>query len=178
MASTTIREQRRGSALLPMLKDSFWIGLFGLITYVFLFNLSVVRGSSMAPGISDGDRILIETWSRDLDDIERGQVVVLASPVEPGVDYIKRVIGLPGDEILIAETRVWVNGEELDETYAVPSSAGLFQWIRVLDGHFYVMGDNRPHSSDSREFGQVSEDLLRGRVRLRVWPLKSAGLLE
>ena len=178
MLGTKIISQRRGSALLPMLKDGFWIGLFGLISYVFLFNLSVVRGSSMAPGITDGDRILIETWSHQLEDLDRGDVVVLSSPVEPGVDYIKRVIGLPGDEILIAEGNVWVNGEQLDEDYAVPQDAGLFQWTRVLDGHLYVMGDNRPHSSDSREFGQVAEELLQGRVRLRVWPLGSVGLLD
>ncbi len=169
---------RRGMALMWWIKDGLWVGLVGALSYCLLFNVSVVRGKSMAPGIADGDRILIETWSYAFDQVDRGEVVVLRSPVEPELDYIKRVIGLPGDEVLISDGRVLVNGELLDEPYAIKASSGLYQWTRVSEDHFFVLGDNRPHSSDSREFGLVPREFLRGRVRLRVWPLERAGILD
>ena len=88
-----------------------------MATYLLVFNLSVVRGSSMAPGIHDGDRILVGQWSYLLSDVARGDVVVMRYPVDPRLDYIKRVIGLPGDEIRMSNGGVWVNGEQLEEPY-------------------------------------------------------------
>lgn len=160
------------------LRDVSGIVLVALLFYTLSFHVSVVRGSSMSPGIHDGDRILVEPWSYVFGGVSRGDVVVMQSPLDPGLDYIKRVIGLPGDEILIAAGAVWVNGELLEEPYAVPGDASLYQWTRVLDDHYFVLGDNRPHSSDSREFGQVPARFLRGRVDLRVWPLPRAGLVD
>ena len=171
-------KRERGAALLYWLKDGMWVSFVGMLSYCLLFNVSVVRGKSMAPGIEDGDRILIETWSYAVDEVERGEIVVLRSPVEPELDYIKRIVGLPGDEVLIADGQVFVNGQRLDEPYALEGTGGLYQWTRVSPDHFFVLGDNRPHSSDSREFGLVPEEFLRGRVRLRVWPLERAGLLD
>ncbi len=164
--------------LFSLLRDGFWLSLFGLLSYGFLFNLSVVRGTSMAPGISDGDRILIETWATAAEESARGGVVVLNSPIESGVDYIKRLIALPGDVVQIAGGRVEVNGTQIEEAYAIAGSPNLFQWTRVAPGHVFVLGDNRPHSSDSREFGAVPVELIRGRVNLRVWPVGSAGHLD
>jgi signal peptidase I len=159
------------------LRELSWLLSVGLLGYCLLFNVSVVRGRSMAPSIADGDRILVEPRSYLVGEVQRGDVVVLRSPVEPEVDYIKRVIGLPGDEVLIADERVWINGRLQREPYAIPARPGLFQWLRVQPGHFFVLGDNRPHSADSREFGQVPAEYLRGRVRLRLWPLARAGSL-
>jgi signal peptidase I len=169
--------RRRLGALLAWATESAWVLAIGLVGYSLTFNVSVVRGRSMAPSIADGDRILIEPWSYLVGEVSRGDVVVLRSPVEPDVDYIKRIIGLPGDEILIADDRVWVNGELLDEPYAVPATPGLFQWLRVEPEHYFVLGDNRPCSADSREFGLVPAAYLRGEVRIRLWPLARAGRL-
>jgi len=159
-------------------RHGFGAALVVVLFYTLSFHLSVVRGSSMSPGIHDGDRILVEPWSYVFADVQRGDVVVMQSPVDPAVDYIKRVIGLPGDEVLIAAGGVWVNGQLLTEPYAVPGDSELFQWTRVLGGHYYVLGDNRPHSSDSREFGQVPSRFLRGRVDVRVWPPLRAGWVQ
>ncbi|MDP6540293.1 MAG: signal peptidase I [Planctomycetota bacterium] len=139
------------------------------------FNLSVVHGSSMKPGILDGDRILIDRLSIAIDAVDRGDVVVLSYPLDPSLDYIKRVIGLPGDEVLMAGGRVWVNGELLAEPYITGGDTYTYERAVVEEGHYFVLGDNRPHSADSREFGQVPRELLRGRVDLRVWPPKRAG---
>jgi signal peptidase I len=153
------------------------MAVVALLVWLLLFQVSVVRGSSMTPGIVDGDRILIEPWSYWMGAVRRGDVVVLRYPVDPSVDYIKRVVGLPGDLVAMAGGRVWVNGTLLDEPYAI-SDPLTWQVEHVRDGHYFVLGDNRPRSADSREFGQVAAELLRGRVDLRVWPPRRAGILE
>jgi len=149
-----------------------------MATYLLIFNLSVVRGSSMAPGIHDGDRILVGQWSYLLSDVARGDVVVMRYPVDPRLDYIKRVIGLPGDEIRMSNGGVWVNGEQLEEPYVDELDDDVHYFTKVRDEHFFVLGDNRPHSSDSREFGQVHRDLLKGRVDVRIWPPSRVGWID
>ncbi|NOT30895.1 MAG: signal peptidase I [Planctomycetes bacterium] len=149
-----------------------------LVAYGLFFNLSVVRGSSMTPGIQDGDRILVEPWSYLLGPIERGDVIVLRYPLDPEIDYIKRVIGLPGDRVTLARGQVWVNDERLEEPYVAAVDPSSTLSIVVEVGHYFVLGDNRPRSSDSREFGQVPEEHVRGRVDLCLWPLGRAGLIE
>jgi signal peptidase I len=147
----------------------------GLMTYVFAFNLSVVRGSSMAPGIHDGDRILIDQLSYLFTDIERGDIVVLQYPLDPSLDYIKRVVGLPGDEVVIAMGMLWINGEQVQEDYLEEVDPYTRLQLQVRPEHYFVLGDNRLHSSDSREFGQVHEDLVRGKVDIRLWPPERIG---
>ena len=154
------------------------VGLALFLIQILVFNFSVVRGSSMLPGIQDGDRILVDQVSYLFSSVERGDVVVLRYPLDPSLDYIKRVVGVPGDEIHLARGRVWVNGRMLDEPYAFPAARELDHFTRVRPGHYFVLGDNRPHSSDSREFGQVAEQLVRGRVNLRVWPPARAGRID
>jgi signal peptidase I len=150
----------------------------GLFAWLLTFNLSVVRGSSMTPGIQDGDRILIDQLSYLLGEAERGDIVVLQYPLDPSLDYIKRIVGLPGDELLIADGEVWVNGERLDEDYLEQADPYTRLRVVVPEGHYFVLGDNRLHSSDSREFGEVPAALVRGKVDLRLWPLSRAGLLR
>jgi signal peptidase I len=149
-----------------------------LVSYSLFFNLSVVRGSSMAPGIQDGDRILVEPWSYLIGPIHRGDVVVLRYPLDPQIDYIKRVIGLPGDRLTLAHGEVWVNGEQLLEPYVESVDISSTLSVVVESGTYFVLGDNRPRSSDSREFGAVPEGYVRGRVDLRLWPLARAGLID
>lgn len=169
--------------LRTLAKDGGAVACVSVLLYCLVFNLSVVRGRSMAPGIHDGDRILVEPWSRAIGDFGRGDVAVMRSPVEPGLEYIKRIVALPGDEVLIADGRLWVNDLLVEEPYAqlgegVEGVGDALVWTRVREGHYFVLGDNRPHSSDSRDFGQVPGDLLRGRVRLRLWPIERAGLID
>ena len=149
-----------------------------LVAYASVFHLSVVRGTSMEPGIHDGDRILVEPWSYLLDPVRRGDVVVLRSPVDPDVDYIKRVVGLPGEELVLTADGVWVDGVRIDEPYAISDAEPTQLRVTVPEGHFFVLGDNRPRSADSRDFGVVRAEDLRGRVDLRVWPPKRIGSID
>lgn len=169
---------RGGTWLARAFLGSLRVGVFAFCFYAVFFNLSVVRGSSMSPGIRDGDRILIEPWSYVFAGVDRGDVIVLRYPLDPDVDYIKRVIGLPGDRIILADGRVWVNGRLLDEPYVDSIDVSSYLSVQVESEHVFVLGDNRPRSSDSREFGQVSEDLVRGRVDLRLWPPSRAGWIQ
>ena len=150
------------------------------LAWGLLFNFSEVRGSSMEPGIHDRDRILVDHVTYLLASVQRGDVVVLRYPLDPSLDYIKRVIGLPGDDISIAHGEVWVNGVRLEEPYVAESSIEPWTTLgtTVRRGHYFVLGDNRRRSSDSREFGQVPLEYLRGKVRFRLWPLERIGVVE
>lgn len=173
---------RRARALrkrrLGILALTLKISLVLFITYGLVFNFSVVRGKSMAPGIHDGDRILVDHLSFVFRDVHRGDIVVLQYPLDPTLDYIKRVIGLPGDEVKIDHGNVFVNGERIDEPYISEPDARGSLCQRVGPDSFFVLGDNRPHSSDSREFGLVPRQNLVGRVNVRVWPPDRVGLLD
>jgi signal peptidase I len=149
-----------------------------LVGWLLLFNFSVVRGQSMRPGIEDGDRILIDRFSYMFGAVERGDIVVLGYPLDPSLDYIKRVVGVPGDEIQIRAGQLFVNGSFVDEPYVADIDRSSYVHIEVLEGHYFVLGDNRPRSSDSREFGQVAEELLKGKVDVRLWPPARLGILE
>ncbi len=181
------------SPLSPLTRPSRWLSALGsgaqicvlaIVAYALLFHLSIVRGSSMVPGIHDGDRILVDHLSYVLGDVRRGDVVVLRCPLDPSLDYIKRVIALPGDEVRIDDGSVFVNGARVEEPYVAAADVrdDLARRARLCEtierDHFFVLGDNRDHSSDSREFGQVPRDYLRGRVDFRVWPPDRAGSIR
>ena len=172
------RPRRRGTRTFFLL--GIKLGVILVLAWGLLFNFSEVRGSSMEPGILDRDRILVDHFTYLLGPVRRGDVVVLRYPLDPSLDYIKRVIGLPGDKIEIFAGAVWVNGERIEEPYVDKQSMDPYSTVdtTVRSGHYYVLGDNRLRSSDSREFGQVPFEYLRGKVRLRLWPLDRLGLVE
>jgi signal peptidase I len=172
------RERDRRRRLLGVIWTTVKISVVVFITYGLIFNFSIVRGSSMSPGIHDGDRILVDHLSFLFRDVHRGDIVVLQYPLDPSLDYIKRVIGLPGDKIKIDGEGVWVNGVKLDEPYIAEPDPRSHLVQTVAPDCYFVLGDNRPHSSDSREFGQVPKANLVGLVNLRIWPPARAGILN
>ncbi len=152
--------------------------LLGIVGYLCIFNLSVVRGSSMAPRIHDGDRILIDHLSYVFGEVQRGDIVVLKYPLDPSVDYIKRIVGLPGDDVVLEDGEVWVNGQRIDEPYVTQADPFARVRVHVKPAHYFVLGDNRPRSCDSRDFGLVPQDYIRGRVEVRVWPPERLGTID
>lgn len=150
------------------------------LAWGLVFNVSEVRGSSMMPGIHDHDRILVDHLTYMVTAVSRGDVVVMRYPLDPRLDYLKRVVGLPGDEVLIEGGRVTINGAGWPEPYVAPESVDPYTHlsITVRPGYYFVLGDNRLHSSDSREFGQVPFELIRGKVRARVWPPARLGAVH
>ncbi len=124
----------------------------------------------MLPNIHDGDRLLVDKYSYSLMAIERFDVVILACPVNEGVDYVKRVVGMPGDRIVLDRGKLIVNGKQLPEKFGyVPDPNAYGLWV-VPQGQYFVLGDNRPVSSDSREGWFVDKALIKGKVRACIWP--------
>lgn len=139
-----------------------------------------IESTSMLPNFVEGQFILVNKLAFNFGAPERGDVIVFHNPLEPQEDYIKRVIGLPGDTIAIQNQQVLINGEPLEETFPheqIAAYAPQFGPVVVDPDHLFVMGDNRNNSKDSREFGALDEDLIVGKAWLRIWPLHHFGLV-
>lgn len=139
-----------------------------------------VEGTSMQPELRDQDRLFIDKFFFHFEKIERGDVVVFHYPRDPEKSYIKRVIGLPGDTIFIDHGQVWVNDKPLDESYVPPRYRDTRSMPEILvpPDEYFVMGDHRSISSDSRDFGPVERDLIYGKATFIYWPADSVGLVH
>lgn len=165
--------------LLEWIRSFAVAGAVALFIVTFVARPYVVEGRSMEPTLHDRDRLIVEKLSYRFGDPQRGDIVVLQSPLEPGRRLIKRIVGLPGDQVSISMGRVWVNGQALEEPYTDVAVSGFMAPLRVPEGTYFVMGDNRHPlgSQDSRRFGVVSRDALEGRAIFRFWPLTDLGLV-
>jgi len=151
-----------------------------LVIYMFLFRPFQVNGTSMFPTFKDGQFILTNLITLRISGPVRGDVIVFNAPIDQEKDFIKRVIGLPGDTIYLQNGNVYVNGKKYDESaylHGIQTGGGDFlhegQTITVPDNNYFVMGDNRPASSDSREWGFVPVSKLIGKSMLVYWPLNA-----
>ena len=133
----------------------------------------MVDGTSMQPGLNSNQYVLVNKLSYLFHAPERGDVIVFHWPVDTNKDLIKRVIGVPGDVIVIDKTRVWVNGALLTETYIkAPANPAGNRWV-VPSNAYFVMGDNRLVSDDSRDWGFVPKSYIIGKAVLVYWPFNS-----
>jgi len=136
-----------------------------------------VVGSAMEPRVRSGDYLVADKLAYRLHAPARGDVVILRDPADPSRDLIKRVIGLPGERVLVSDCAVFVNGRRLAESYVRgwsdcnPSWPGGGQPELLASDEFFVMGDNRDHSRDSRELGPVKRNRIEAQVRVRLLPI-------
>jgi signal peptidase I len=143
-----------------------------------------VEGTSMMPTLTDQERIFINkfTYHFGLGAIERGDMVVFWYPLDPTKSYIKRVIGVPGDRVRIESGQVYVNGEALVENYVPESYRDNVSWKGKSDvvpaGEYFVLGDHRSSSSDSRSWGNVPREKIYGKAVFVYWPLDKMGRLH
>lgn len=155
-----------------------------VVVYLFLVQPHEVKGSSMEPTFHNNEYILTDKISYRLQNPHRGDVVIFKAPRNPDVDYIKRIIALPGETVRVEKGKVYVGEEELNEPYLTDTTI-LFPGSVVQEGvpltvgaeEYFVMGDNRSHSSDSREFGPIERKSIIGRAFLRYWPPPVFGLI-
>lgn len=183
------RESRQGlwTEGIRLLRDIFLIVVVFILFGVFFVQPVVVEGTSMVPQLHDGERLLVNklvyykiqsiSWGH----ISRGDIVVFWYPNDPDKSYVKRVIGLPGETVEIHNGAVAVNGQILNEAYldkehnqSLPNMPAR----RVDEHHYFVMGDNRDNSSDSRYWGLVPEKYIYGKAFFRYWKPSEAGFLE
>lgn len=155
------------------------IGL-ALVIIVFLYQPVKVEGTSMAPLLSDQERIFINKFVYRFEPIQRGDVVVFWYPLDRTKSFIKRVIGLPGERVEIRQGTLYVNGTIVPEPYVPPRYEDLsnFGPVRVPKGSYFVMGDHRISSNDSRVFGPVADHFIYGRAVFAYWPVDHFGSLS
>lgn len=157
-----------------------------LVVYIFFFRPFQVNGESMYPNFHDSQYILTNIISLRFHDPKHGQVIVFKAPLDPEKDYIKRVIGVAQDRISIKDGSVYLNGNKLDEsTYikeGIETNGGTFlgdsQEVIVTEGNYFVLGDNRQYSSDSREWGFVPRENIIGESFFVYWPLNTIGFVK
>ena len=170
----------RSTTLRAWLRDLLLsIGVSAFII-IFLYQPVRVEGTSMLPVLEDQDRLFINKLAFHVGDVHRGDVVVFRYPHDHTKSYIKRVIGLPGDHVRIDHGEVILNGHKLKETY-VPSRFSDDRSqpdLLIPEDQFFVMGDHRSISSDSRDFGPVDRDLIYGKAAFVYWPVEQAGVVR
>ncbi len=155
----------------------------GTAIYWLVAQPHKVSGSSMFPNFKNGDYIITDKITYRVSEPQRGDIVVFKNPKDETQDFIKRILGKPGDRIKVQEGHIYLNGVMLDEPYltdSVVTNPGSFlkegAEFTVEPGHYITIGDNRPASSDSREWGQITSDEIIGKVFFRYWPATEVGL--
>jgi signal peptidase I len=161
-------------------RDVFISVVVAWIVIMFLYQPVRVQGTSMLPRLRDQDRLFINKFVYRIGDVKRGDVVVFLYPGDHTKSYIKRVIGVAGDDIYVDDGHVFVNGKALAEPYVLKN----FQDERsvpdlvVPPGEVFVMGDHRSISSDSRDFGPISTKLIYGKAAYVYWPVRDSGTVR
>lgn len=182
----------RFAAAKEIVGDLIRTAAFAALVVTFVAQPVRVEGTSMLPRLHDGERIVINKFVYPLADwptsslsigraVEHGDIVVFYYPNDPSTRYVKRVIGVPGDTVRIDDDgRVFVNGQRLAEPYLdaeLTRRPEPMDPVRVSDHYYFVMGDNRDNSSDSRTWGLVPEKYICGEAIFRFWPLTEIGML-
>ena len=174
LSSPSLRREMRAWARDLLLA----IGL-AMVIIIFLYQPVKVEGTSMAPLLTDQERIFINKFVYRFEPIERGDVVVFWYPLDRSKSFIKRVVGLPGEAVDIRQGRVYVNGKRLEEPY-VPTQfadASTYGPVRVPPDEYFVMGDHRASSNDSRVFGPVPSRYIYGKAVFAYWPMDRFGVI-
>ena len=156
-----------------------------VMVYLFVMSPQEISGASMEPNFHNGEYILTNKIAYRLELPKRGDVIIFKSPKNKDIDYIKRIIGLPGDRVRLTSSKFYVNDQLVDETQYLSPTLFTFggsylrenQEIVVPQNYYFVVGDNRPHSSDSREFGPVPLEDFIGKAFFRYFPFSRTGLI-
>jgi signal peptidase I len=161
-------------------RDLVIAGALAAVIIVFFYQPVKVEGTSMAPLLSDQERIFINKFVYHVGEIRRGDVVVFWYPLDISKSFIKRVVGLPGDLVEVRQGHLFINGSEMKEPY-VPAEymdASDYSPLRVPPGEYFVMGDHRVSSNDSRMFGPVAAKYIYGKAVFAYWPMEQFGSLS
>jgi len=168
-----------------VLKFLIGVVIVAFLLKSFVFQPFVVEGISMEPSYHDKEYLIVNKIVYIVGKPERGDVMIFRPPDNPSVTYIKRVIGLPGDDVKISQGNVYINGQQLDEKYLpegrqtlIGNEENLTLDKRLSDKEYFVMGDNRSHSTDSREFGVVSKSEIVGKAWIVVYPKQYFGFAK
>ncbi len=169
--------------------DTIQVVIFAVSIFLFIYLLVLqphkIKGSSMEINFHDGEYLLTDKVTYRFGQPKQGDVIVFKAPPDYQEEFIKRIIGIPGDDVMVQGGKVYVNGKLLNETYlqkdlftSPGSIATDGKTLKVPANSYFVMGDNRPHSFDGRNFGFITRDKITGRAWLVYWPLSNAGIVH
>jgi signal peptidase I len=162
------------------LKDVVLGVIIAILMVVFLYQPVKVEGTSMQPELIDQERIFVNKFIYHFEEIHRGDIVVFWYPKDPSKSFIKRVVGIPGDTVSVRGGRLYINGRLQEERY-VPNGyldSDSYPTVKVKEDHYYVLGDHRNASNDSRSWGLVPRKYIYGKAVFRYWPVDKVGFLE
>jgi signal peptidase I len=168
------------SGFLSFLVDVLETLVLSVVLFVSINIISArirVDGASMEPTLFSGEYVVVNRLSYRLGSPQRGDIIVFHFPRDPKEEYIKRVIGLPGDVVEVQNGLVYVNGQSMDESYLKVKTNYIGRWM-VPTGQLFVLGDNRNNSSDSHDWGTVPMDYVVGKAVLVYWPPPAWGLID
>jgi len=160
-----------------------------VLLYLFVAQPNEVKGNSMLPNFVTGEYLLTDKLTYNFSDPKRGDVVVFKAPstepcAEDECEYIKRIIGVPGDRVMVMGGQVYLNGQILDQyflpsDFVTDSGSALIEGVEITvpEGQYLCFGDNRSHSRDGREFGPIDKKLIVGKAFFKYWPVGSVGLV-
>lgn len=171
---------RFAEELITWFKTLASAAVYATLIVTFVCQVARVEGQSMAPTLEDQDRLIVNKFAYRIGDPRRNDIVMLYYPVNPDKSFVKRIIAEPGDEVHIVDGRVYVNDVPVKDDY-VPAhyrSHDDYGPVHVKEGYYFVMGDHRNNSSDSRHWGEVPKKYIIGKVQLRWWPLPTARIFE
>lgn len=162
------------------LRDVVLSVLLVFTVFFFLYQPVQVKGTSMLPLLQNHERIMVNRIVYHVEAIHRGDIIVFHFPLDPAESFIKRVIGLPGDWVSIKDGQVYVNGKLLKEPYVPTAYLGdeTCAPVHVAPNHYYVLGDHRDFSNDSRDWGTVDRKYIYGKAVFAYWPLSDIGSLQ
>lgn len=171
---------RAASLLSAWMRDLIISLAISAFVIVFIYQPVKVEGTSMMPSLDDQERIFINKFVYHLEAIQRGDIVVFRYPRDPQKSFIKRVIGVAGDHVRIVDGRVFLNGKMLAEDYvpAAYEDGRSYREIVVPPDEYFVLGDHRSLSNDSRDFGPVDESYIYGKAVFGYWPVEKVGRLR
>ncbi len=171
---------KKSAGVMLWVRDLAVAAVASALIITFLYQPVRVEGTSMLPRLEDSDRLFINKFAYHFQAINRGDVVVFHYPRDPEKSYIKRVIALPGDRLRVDQGRVFVNGKPIREAYVPPEYRDnrSVAEITLPPGEYYMMGDHRSISSDSRDFGPVERSLIYGKAVFIYWPARDAGVVH
>ena len=161
-------------------RDIFFAALTAILIVVFVVQPVRVEGTSMQPNLADQERIFVNKFVYYLSDIQRGDVVVFWYPKDRSKSFIKRVIGLPGEVVEVGQGIVYVDGKPLQESYLLSEYVDYYSYPPVKVGwdSYFVMGDHRNSSNDSRHWGCVPASSIFGKAIFRYWPVSKMGVVD
>ena len=175
-ATRTERLAQVREELLAWIKTLFSAAVYAVLIVTFGFQIARVEGQSMAPTLEDQDRLIVNKLAYRIGDPRRGDIVMLYYPLNPEKSFVKRVIAEEGDQVRIVDGRVYVNDIPLHDDYVPQEFRSHDEWGPqvIPEGYYFVMGDHRNNSSDSRHWGMVPKKYIIGKVQLRWWPVPNA----